>query len=195
MMKIPASMVKPIPSGHPLVYNMCAICIAYAYITRHLGVSPLNSLSADDPERHEIRRLVAKLVPFLTDRKMTSDLFSLLLRDTAHLLEPLRVTQVEFVPKTSEEAIVPDSHPHIKPILVLSDLKGLFLATKSNHINHKLFFYAAHIASTPSAILQVLVEEMRARAEIYRAEADDKIGIVEMKRVGAGEHWKLVEDM
>lgn len=25
MMKIPASMVKPIPSGHPLVYNMCAI--------------------------------------------------------------------------------------------------------------------------------------------------------------------------
>ena len=25
MMKIPVSMVKPIPSGHPLVYNMCAI--------------------------------------------------------------------------------------------------------------------------------------------------------------------------
>jgi hypothetical protein len=25
MMKIPLSMVKPIPSGHPLVYNMCAI--------------------------------------------------------------------------------------------------------------------------------------------------------------------------
>jgi len=84
MMKIPASMVKPVPSGHPLVYNMCAIwsvhvvvfpsknlpnfSLAYAYITRHLGVSPLHSLSPDDPERREILRLVAKLVPFLTDR-------------------------------------------------------------------------------------------------------------------------------
>jgi len=127
---------------------------------------------------------------------MTSDLFSLLLRDTANLLEPQRVTQVEFVPKVlEEEAVVPASHPHIKPILVLSDLKGLFSATRSNHINHKLVFYAAHIASTSSIILRALVEEMRARADVYRAEADDKIGIVEMKHVGDEEQRKLVEDM
>jgi hypothetical protein len=104
---------------------------------------------------------------------------------------------------SDEEEIVPASHPHIKPILVLSDLNGLILAgshgcqaqKKGNHISHKLVFYAAHIASTPSVILRALVEEMKARAEIYRAEADDKVGTVEMKRVG---HWgqqKLVEDM
>lgn len=86
MMKIPLSMVKPIPSGHPLVYNMCAIwsvvlllprgsetyqnfSISYAYITRHLGIPTLQSLIPNDPEHYEARRLVAKLVPFLTDRK------------------------------------------------------------------------------------------------------------------------------
>jgi len=85
IMKIPVSMVKPIPSGHPLVYNMCAIwsvlllpkeseiyktcSISYAYITRHLGISTLQSLTPGDPEYYQARQLVAELVPFLTDRK------------------------------------------------------------------------------------------------------------------------------
>ncbi|PPQ91495.1 hypothetical protein CVT25_013752 [Psilocybe cyanescens] len=71
MMDIPVSMVKAVPAGHPLVYNMCAICIAYAYITRHLGTSPLGRLKPEEPEYQEARRLISQLVPFLTDRKST----------------------------------------------------------------------------------------------------------------------------
>lgn len=220
MMKIPASMVKPIPSGHPLVYNICAICISYAYIIRHLGISALQSLTSDDPEHHEARRLVTKLVPFLTDRKsmelypslstvitdiwstfdlgdMTSDLFSLLLRDAAYLLEPMRITQVEPAPEAQE--IVPGSHPHVGSILVLSDLSELFLAgstrAKGNHITRKLLFYAAHIASTPSITLRGLVKEMSTRAEIYRAQANDKTSASKVQRVGDGQQQKLMEEM
>jgi hypothetical protein len=35
MMKIPLSMVRPITSGHPLVYNMCAIwCVRIVFFKR-----------------------------------------------------------------------------------------------------------------------------------------------------------------
>jgi len=132
---------------------------------------------------------------------MTSDLFSLLLRDAAHLLEPVRITQVE--PSAEAQDTVPGSHPHIGPILVLSDLNELFSAgshgyqtpTKRNHIAHKLVFYAAHIASTPSIILRGLVEEISTRADIYRAEADDKASTVKVKRVGDGQQRKLLEEV
>jgi len=131
---------------------------------------------------------------------MTSDLFSLLLRDAAHLLEPMRITQVESSAEAQD--IVPGSHPHIGPILVLSDLNELFLARpgshgcrvqmKSNHINHKLVFYAAHIASTPTIILRGLVEEVSNRADIYLAEAAID---VEVRRAGDGQQRKLTEEM
>ncbi|KIM44574.1 hypothetical protein M413DRAFT_442543 [Hebeloma cylindrosporum] len=213
MMKIPASMVKP---GSHLVIRF----ISYAYIIRHLGISALQSLTSDDPEHHEARRLVTKLVPFLTDRKsmelypslstvitdiwstfdlgdMTSDLFSLLLRDAAYLLEPMRITQVEPAPEAQE--IVPASHPHVGSILVLSDLSELFLAgstrAKGNHITRKLLFYAAHIASTPSITLRGLVKEMSTRAEIYRAQANDKTSASKVQRVGDGQQQKLMEEM
>lgn len=134
---------------------------------------------------------------------MTSDLFSLLLRDAAHLLEPMRVTQVESSAETQD--VVPGSHAHIGPILVLSDLNELFSArshghqspTKKNHIAHKLVFYAAHVASTPSMILWALVEEMSTRADIYRVEADDKTRArtVAVKRVGDGQERKLLVEL
>lgn len=132
---------------------------------------------------------------------MTSNLFSLLLRDAAHLLEPMRIIQVESSAEAQDT--VPGSHPHIGPILVLSDLNELFSSgshgyqtpTKRNHIAHKLVFYAAHIASTPSVILRRLVEEMSTRANIYRAEADDKARIIEVKRAGDGQERKLLEEL
>jgi len=100
MMEIPSSMTKPIPAGHPLVYNMCAIwyvpsyppshrprypksggrraniisslsSIAYAYVTRHLGTSPLASLKSDAPEYSDGRQMIARFLPFLTERKST----------------------------------------------------------------------------------------------------------------------------
>ncbi|KAH9479524.1 hypothetical protein JR316_0008118 [Psilocybe cubensis] len=146
MMDIPASMVKAVPTGHPLVFNVCAICIAYAYITRHLGTSPLGRLKPDEPEYQEARRLVSQLVPFLIERKstqlypdvpsviteiwslvdagtMTSDLFAVLLRDAARLMKPLRITQIG--PSETVNGNVPPSHPHCMPVLVLSDLDEL----------------------------------------------------------------------
>jgi len=131
---------------------------------------------------------------------MTSDLFSLLLRDAAHLLEPMHITQVESSAESQD--IVPGSHPHIGPILVLSDLNELFLARsgshgcqvqmKGNHITHKLVFYAAHIASTPTIILRGLVEEVSTRADVYHAE---KAITVEVKRVVDGQQPKVMEEM
>ncbi|KAF8909308.1 hypothetical protein CPB84DRAFT_1765790 [Gymnopilus junonius] len=189
MMDVPASMVKPLPTGHPLVYNMCAICIAYVYTTRHMGVSPLGTLQPGDLEHRAARRLISQLVPFLTERKstqiysdlpsvitviwslsepgnMASELISLLLRDAARLLRPLRVTQVV---SSEESDKVSSAHPHIMPVLVLSDLYDLFsdnvVPSKPNHITHKLRFYAAHVLSTPSTILRLVANEMSMRAQ------------------------------
>lgn len=88
MLEIPPSMIQPIPVGHPLIYNICALwCVvyrlldsffiylssslAYAYVTRNLGISPLCSLSTDVPEYHEARMLFKRLVPFATEAKST----------------------------------------------------------------------------------------------------------------------------
>lgn len=46
--------------------------IAYAYVTRHLATSPLESIPRGDPEHAEARRTISQLVPFLTDRKSTT---------------------------------------------------------------------------------------------------------------------------
>lgn len=96
---------------------------------------------------------------------MTNKLITLLLRDAARLLRPLRVTQDMSSPASDT---VSSAHPHIMPILVLSDLNDLFsdsrTPSKPNHIAHKIRFYAAHILSTPSAILRSLADEMNIRA-------------------------------
>ncbi|KAF9480531.1 hypothetical protein BDN70DRAFT_905729 [Pholiota conissans] len=220
-MSIPESMVKAVPVGHPLVYNMCAICISYAYITRHLGTSPLSKLKPENADYHDSRRLLTQMVPFLTDRKstkvypsisavitdiwstfelgtMTGDLFALLLRDSACLLKPLRITQIVPTPDTMPTSdAVHSAHPHTMPVLVLSDLNGVFSATleqsasqgsserqKGNHITHKLLFYAAHILSTPTGILDAVANEMRARAQGYGG--PEEMGSWDGTRVGEG---------
>lgn len=88
-MDIPGLMVKPFALEHPFIYNICAIwsvfsshfidqfqltrkiSISYAYITRHLGTSPLSKLDRENPDYHEARRLISQMVPFLTGRKST----------------------------------------------------------------------------------------------------------------------------
>lgn len=45
--------------------------MAYSYITRHLGISPLAELSPGDPEFRQARRLVSELAPFLIERHST----------------------------------------------------------------------------------------------------------------------------
>lgn len=112
---------------------------------------------------------------------MTSDLFSLLLRDSSRLVKPLLVTQVACVAADAmlSEKTISATHPHSMPILVLSDLFSIFAngqddtsqdkpkGPKHNHVCHKLIFYAAHILSTPSVILNGLADEMTMRAKEY----------------------------
>ncbi|KAJ3516942.1 hypothetical protein NLJ89_g819 [Agrocybe chaxingu] len=221
MISVPLSMVKTVPTAHPLVYNMAAICISYAYVTRHLGAS-LCTLQPGDPDFDEARRLVSQLVPFLSDRKsstiysnlstaitdlwssldpgtMTSELLTLLLRDAAHLLNPRHVTEItsEVAEQSSQETLVPASHPHSMPILVLSDLHGLFLnrppKTPVNHITRKIVFYAAHVLSTPSLVLQTLVRELVSTAEKY-AQAEG-LESARMERKAEVRNERLVEEV
>ncbi|KAF8813470.1 hypothetical protein BYT27DRAFT_7084750 [Phlegmacium glaucopus] len=202
MMEVPLSMINPIPTGHTLVYNICAVLISYAYVTRRLGVSPLCSLRHQEPEYSEARRLISRLVPFLTDRKstklypnltaistdiwsafdlgvMTNGLFALLLRDAGLLLTPLFVTELTTSSSTVWLEGMVRSHPNGRAVLALSDLHDMFSIEcaqdenkertgrrKGNHITQKLIFYAAHILSTPSAILRALVQEMMDEAEV-----------------------------
>lgn len=113
---------------------------------------------------------------------MTSDLFALLLRDSSHLVKPLLVTQVACAsPGTLvSEKTISAAHPHRMSILVLSDLFSIYAngqantsqdklkGPKHNHICHKLVFYAAHILSMPSVILNDLADELTIRAKEYR---------------------------
>ncbi|KAF5362166.1 hypothetical protein D9756_002243 [Leucocoprinus leucothites] len=151
---IPQSMVKPVPPGQPLVYNLTAICIAYSYIVRHLGVRMLSALPPMTPDFEEALRLIDVLVPFLLDRRSTilhdsvgaaitdvysrfemgkvnSELFAVLLEDTTGLMKPLRVMPLSSVPPQSTEIREPplvdlSAHSLLLPILVLSDLIELF---------------------------------------------------------------------
>jgi hypothetical protein len=101
MLQLPSSMLKAIASPY-LLYNTFAIwsvsshsyivpvdryfSVAYAFVTRHLGTSPLCKLELGDPEYQEGRQLFSRLLPFLTDRKsaktydnlsdLTTDLWS-----------------------------------------------------------------------------------------------------------------------
>ncbi|KAJ3992141.1 hypothetical protein F5050DRAFT_1801854 [Lentinula boryana] len=154
LIDIPSTMVKPLPSGPPLIYNLCAICIAYAFVTRRLATSPLAPINADSPSSQDIeeaKRLLAHLVPFLMDRKSTvlhttvsaaiddiwsrldkacstilSSTFTVLMRDAATLLRPLPVGAISSTSGSSTSTIDITSHPNRTTIYVLSDLSRIF---------------------------------------------------------------------
>ncbi|PPQ62896.1 hypothetical protein CVT24_006294 [Panaeolus cyanescens] len=180
--------------------------VAYAYITRHLGTSPLCYLQFDFPEYHEAIRIFTRMVPFLTDRKSTtlypdlltavtdlwagfelgsvsSELFALLLEDTAELLSPMKVIE-ESTPSLGSSSISDySSHPHSKALRVLSDIYHLFSlrgedmgssaapeSKRSQHVTQKLVFYSGYVLSTPSGILNGLVANIRMVARRYEVE-------------------------
>ncbi|EMD38803.1 hypothetical protein CERSUDRAFT_92834 [Gelatoporia subvermispora B] len=150
MMSVPKSLTdaSSTRSGPSLLYNICAVCIAYAYVTRHLAASPLEAIPRGDPEHADARHEIARLVPFLTDRKSTTihpslssvvtdlwsrfpsgeinpELFALLLRDTSTLIRPSTVTVVSPSPSSSSTADL-SSHPSATLLLALSDVSALF---------------------------------------------------------------------
>ncbi|KAJ3918659.1 hypothetical protein F5877DRAFT_78810 [Lentinula edodes] len=116
LIDIPTTMVKPLPIGPPLIYNLCAVCVAYAFVTRRLATSPLSTLSytIHSQDSEEVKHLLAQLVPFVMDRKskvlhtslstaiddvwsrfdksaISSSTFTVLMRDTATLVRPLPI--------------------------------------------------------------------------------------------------------
>ncbi|KAI0630666.1 hypothetical protein C8Q77DRAFT_219757 [Trametes polyzona] len=235
IMQIPPPLVEQSAnnalSGPLLLYNISAVCITYAYITRHFAVSPLSSLPATDPNYDEVKRTISRLVPFLTDRKSTlvhsslsgvvTDLwsrfplghmnpqfFSLLLKDTALLLRPAKVT---VVPEPGS-ALTPselDAHPSANALRVLSDLAQFFdesragpeaaqpppqskpqSKAKPNHVVHKLTFYAAYVLGTPAPMLRMLADEAVMQAKALDEEAKQAVSAgsgQSVKRVGQGD--------
>ncbi|KAF5355298.1 hypothetical protein D9758_006058 [Tetrapyrgos nigripes] len=190
MMSIPSSMVKSVPSGPSLIYNLVAICVAYAFVTRQFAISPLSSIETSSEDYTEVKHQIAHLVPFLTDRKATtlhssvssavtdirsrfeesttSSTFSLLLRDTSKLVRPLPVAVVAAEVTSHAESFDTFSHPNRSAVLVLSDLYKLFETQngKSRHVAQKLIFYAAHVLSTPSMVLTSLSKDIYDRSSI-----------------------------
>ena len=139
---------------------------------------------------------------YRTQGKMTAQSLSVLLRDTAHLLLPSQVIVLppqtdtpEPVSLNLEESFL-GAHPSSTAILALSDLSKLFEtvrpsqlqtdnstnATVPNHITLKLTFYAAHILSTPIAILTTLADELMARSRKVETEAVLVTGAVDTER-------------
>ncbi|KAF8074905.1 hypothetical protein FPV67DRAFT_1475407 [Lyophyllum atratum] len=221
VIQIPSAIVKPIPNGPPLFYNICAVCIAYSFTTRHLSVSPLSSLQPEDVDFEEARRLISQLVPFLTARKsatlfpnlsslmtdiwsrfepgqINSELFALLLRDTAYLIRPLPVIALPEDSQKSKETFDPTSHPHVNLIRVLSDTSKLFemsarkgVAPKPNHVTQKLLFYIGYVLSTPSPIQRALSDELMEKSAAYRARDAEDV-VTEPGSVNKGKHHKTV---
>ncbi|KZT07481.1 uncharacterized protein LAESUDRAFT_724932 [Laetiporus sulphureus 93-53] len=139
-----------------LLYNLCAICITYAYLNRYFSTSPLSMMAPNSPERAEARRLVAQLIPFLIDRKsqlvhptlssvvtdlwsrftpgeMTPAFFALLLRDSSTLLRPSTVVELgDAIQGSSSNALGGsvsrdlEGHPNANTLRALSDLSTLF---------------------------------------------------------------------
>ncbi|KAI0700015.1 hypothetical protein C8T65DRAFT_709765 [Cerioporus squamosus] len=187
VMSLPEPLIKRTSeasaSGPLLLYNICAVCIAYAYAIRYFAISSLSTLSLEDPERLEVKRSLSQLVPFLVDRKsstvhtslsgvvtdlwsrfppghMDAKFFSLLLQDTAHLLRPAKLTVVA----SSDPALSLEDH---RSANALRHAKS----AKANHVVHKLMFYAAYVIGTPAPMLRVLADEATMQAKTLKNES------------------------
>ncbi|KAJ7057137.1 hypothetical protein C8F01DRAFT_1211213 [Mycena amicta] len=162
-------------------------CIAYAYITRHLSVSPLSN--ASELEIEAARDLFAQLTPFLTSRtsktllpsldnaitdmhsRLPSDsaspgLFALILHDAVTLLRPALTAQK---PRTSAP-IVP------------SETCTRYSSPRA-HVAHKITFYAASLGKSVArlAAMELDAAAKTREAELKGAETHEK---VEWERLG-----------
>ncbi|TDL23986.1 hypothetical protein BD410DRAFT_131242 [Rickenella mellea] len=188
IMDIPSSLVKPLKDGPPLMYNISVVCVAYAYITRNLSVSPISRLSPNESDADEARRLMQLLVPFLTDKRantlftsldaaitdfwsrmdtITPQGLSLLLDDASRLLAPIPVTVMvaEGSPPEQASSQKLTCRPNAMTLRVLSDLAAFFHSQpRHTHVEHKLTFYAAHILAIPTAVISSLAKDLGRRA-------------------------------
>lgn len=138
---------------------------------------------------------------------MTPALFALLLRDTAILLRPRRVS---LLSQGENQSGIPSSdlssEPCVSTLLALSDLHALFQASSPSttsskktadgpsktsnksvqeHVPHKLLFYAGQVLGTPPALLEMLVAEVEARSKKMEEEGSMGVGDAFAKRPGS----------
>ncbi len=114
---------------------------------------------------------------------MDAKFFSLLLQDTAHLLRPTKLAVVA----SNDPAPNLEDHRSANTLRVFSDLAALFgepasstpaqgahsttKGSKTNHVVHKLMFYAAYVVGTPAPMLRVLADEATMRAKTLENES------------------------
>ncbi|KAF8485411.1 hypothetical protein JB92DRAFT_1565803 [Gautieria morchelliformis] len=184
MMSIPQALTAPkeaSESNSHLMYNIVALCLAYAYVTRRLSWSPLSALKTTDSDHTVARDLLSQIAPFLTDRKSTllfksvdsvvtyvwsmleafsdtpsSESFCVLLSDATTLLRPQPVVVIS----QDDDADSPVSR---WALLAISDIVALFTPgpSKLKHVLLKLNFYAAHLYIQNNNILTIVAEEIR----------------------------------
>lgn len=150
---------------------------------------------------------------------MTSAFFTLLLRDTATLLRPRRVS---VLPSTKDLPVDPpadlSSEPCLSALLGLSDLHALFLLPSStaslsatedepeklpsrprqDHVPSKLLFYAGQVLGTPSSAMEMLaaeVELMSKKTEKEDLKGSHEASVVNSWRKPEGERKLLVEEI
>ncbi|KAK7042321.1 hypothetical protein R3P38DRAFT_2889760 [Favolaschia claudopus] len=176
--EIPTSLASLNRPGPPLIYNICAVLIAYAYTIRHLSVLTLSG--AAEPDAEAARAIFASLTPFLTSRtsktlhsslesaltdlhsrlpadSATPQLLALLLRDAASLLRPSLVVDAE-------------SHPHIQTLRAFGDMYALFPTRV--HVAHKITFYAAFVVSSPTVRIAAAELEREVAMREVQSQAD-----------------------
>ncbi|KAF8141819.1 hypothetical protein EV363DRAFT_1467996 [Boletus edulis] len=159
LMVIPTDLIHQAYSGVSLLYNICAVLLAYAYVTRHLAMSPLSLTTNDSQDKCEARRIISQSVPFLVDRKSKTLHMSLtevvvsfwsrldpgsignetmlvLLEDVVKLVRPRRITVAEHSSGEREPTMtLAADHPLVTSIMVISDISSLF----SNHVDSPAF--------------------------------------------------------
>ncbi|KAI0734332.1 hypothetical protein BC629DRAFT_1628089 [Irpex lacteus] len=187
-------------AGPSLLFNIFAVLKSrhtYSILVHHSFPinSTVSSLSPEDPEFLEAKRVFSTLVPFLTDRKstvngaskpkrayyrplvqntMTPAFFALLMRDAAKLLQP--ATVVALSNPAGQQL---DEHPSANALLALSDISTVsqLSASRKSSTNTtvaKLTFYAARVVSTPSSmpVFSALSSEAVARAKLVEREGE-----------------------
>jgi hypothetical protein len=190
-MEVPLNLVECQASSPSLIYNICAVLVAYTFATRHLSISPLSSAENDAPDKAEARRIISQTVPFLVARQsqvlystlssavtdvwsrfdpgtMGAESLSVLLHDLSIIARPRLV-----VAASSDKSSL-SNHPSVTLLAALSDLSCLF-APRSigvpSHVQMKLRFYAAQVLSTPQLVFGTLSNELQDYARALKAEA------------------------
>ncbi|KAG1850705.1 hypothetical protein F4604DRAFT_1808446 [Suillus subluteus] len=191
LMEVPLNLVERQASSPSLIYNICAVLVAYAFATRHLSISPLSSAENDAPDEAEARRIISQVVPFLVARQSqvlystlssaVTDVWSrfdpgtvgagslsVLLHDLSIIARPRLV-----VASSSDNRSLND-HGSVTLLAALSDLSCLF-APRSigvpSRVQMKLRFYAGQVLSTPQLVLRALANELQDYARALKAEA------------------------